>query len=67
MTLENSQCILRVKDTQIVPSEPNDLIINWSITMKPTQLLKLQCERLYAKDNENLNSAWKVKGYIREQ
>ncbi len=67
ITLENNQCIVYVKNTTVTPSGSDNLIINWSITLKPVFIGKLLGERMYCRDNEYLNSAWKLKGYVRAQ
>ncbi len=65
VTLSNSQCYLYVKNTTVTPSGSNNLLVDWNIELKPSQVGKLLCERMYCRDNELLNSGWKVKGYIR--
>ncbi len=66
-TLENSQCILRVKDTTVSSSGLDSMVIDWNIVLKPTVLGKLLGERMYCRDNEYLNSGWRLRGYIRGQ
>jgi formylglycine-generating enzyme required for sulfatase activity len=67
LTLENSQCAVHVKDIVIAESGPNSLTIDWNLSLKPGLVPKLLCERMYCRDNEYLNSGWKVKGYVRAQ
>ncbi len=67
VTLENSQCVVSVKDTVVTPSGSNNLMIDWKITLKANQIGKLLGERLYCRDNEWLNSDWHLKGYVRGQ
>ena len=67
VTLQNSQCIVYLKTTTVTPNGSNNLVINWKITLKPSQIGNKLCERMFVQDNENLNSAWKVKGYVRGQ
>ncbi len=64
-TLENSQCIVYVKDTTVTPSGSDNLIVDWKITLKPTLKGKLLGQRMYCRDNEYMNSAWKLKGTVR--
>ncbi len=64
VTLENSQCTVDVKNTTVTPSGANGLVVNWNITLKLSQLTKRLCERMFVRDRENLNSGWKVKGYV---
>ncbi len=65
--LQNSQCSVSVKDTVITPSGTNDLMVDWKITVKASQIGKLLGERTYCRDDEWLNSTWKIKGYVRGQ
>ncbi len=67
VTLENSQCVVHVKDVTVTPGGASSLIIDWKITLKPTLIGKLLGERMYCRDNEYMNSAWKLKGYVRGQ
>ncbi len=67
VTLQNSQCIVYLKTTTLTPNGPNNLVINWKITLKTSQIGKKLCERMFVQDNENLISGWKVKGYVRGQ
>ncbi len=67
VTLENSQCVVYIKDTTVTPSGSDNLIIDWKITLKPVLIGKLLGERMYCRDNEWLNSTWKLKGYVRGQ
>ncbi len=63
--LENSQCKLYCSETTITNPNANTAQVNWSINLKPIQIGKLLCERMLVQDNALLNSAWKVKGYVR--
>ncbi len=65
VTLENNQCIVYVMDTTVTPSGPDNLIVDWKITLKPILIGKLLGERMYCRDNEYMNSNWKLKGYVR--
>jgi len=65
--LENSQCKLYCSETTITNPNANTVQINWSVNLKPGQVGKLMCERMFVQDNTLLNSAWKVKGYVRVQ
>ncbi len=67
ITLENSQCLLHVKDIAVTPSGSDNLIIDWNITLKPSHIGKLLGQRMFCRDNEYLNSAWKLRGYVRGQ
>jgi len=67
VTLENSQCRIYVQNTVVTPSGSNDLLIDWSIELKPILVPKLLGERMFCRDNEYMNSAWKLKGYVRAQ
>ncbi len=66
-TLENSQCVVYVKDVAVTPSGAGSLMIDWSIALKPSVAGKLLAERMYCRDNEMMNSGWKLMGYIRGQ
>ncbi len=65
--LENSQCTVDVEETTVTPSGSNTLIIDWYITLKPALVGVLLGERMYCRDNELLNSGWRLRGYIRGQ
>ncbi len=65
ITVQNSQCILDIGNTTVTPVGSDILMIDWSITLKASQLGLRLCERMFAQDLELLNSGWKVKGYVR--
>ncbi len=67
VTLENSQCIVYVKDIVVTPGGSDNLLIDWKITLKPSLIGKLLGERMFCRDNEYLNSGWHLKGYVRGQ
>ncbi len=67
VTLENSQCIVYLKDTTVAPSGSTDLIIDWKITLKPGLIGKLLGERMFCRDDGYLSSGWHLKGYVRGQ
>jgi hypothetical protein len=46
---------------------PEVLVVGWVVELKPSQLGKKLCERMFVRDNEMLYSGWKVKGYVRVQ
>ena len=64
-TLENSQCKVYVLSTEVSPDGTNGLEVSWAIQLKSSQIGKLLGERMYCRDNEWMNSAWKLKGYVR--
>ncbi len=66
-TLQNSQCKVYVQHTVVTASGTDNLIINWSIELKSILVPKLLGERMYCRDNEYMNSNWKLKGYVRAQ
>ncbi len=67
VTLENSQCIVYVKNTTVTPNGLDGLLVDWSVELKSSQIGKKLCERMFVRDNEMLNSGWHVKGYVRGQ
>jgi hypothetical protein len=67
VVLENSQCKVYVANTVVTPSGSDNLSIDWSIELKAALIPKLLGERMYCRDNEYMNSAWKLKGYVRAQ
>ncbi len=67
VVLENSQCRLYVRDITVTPVGKGNLVINWRLALKSILVPKLLGVRMYCRDNELLNSAWKFKGAIRAQ
>ncbi len=65
VVLENSQCKVYVKDLTVAPGASDELVINWPIELKASQVGKKLCQRMFVQDNELLNSAWHVMGYVR--
>jgi hypothetical protein len=65
VVLENSQCKVYVKDIALAPLGDHDLLIDWPVELKASQLGKKLCQRMYVQDNEMLGSGWKVMGYVR--
>ncbi len=63
-TLENSQCIINVADTTVTPDGPNNLRIDWNITLKPSQSGLTLTERTCVVDNEGLNSGFQMMGTV---
>ncbi len=66
VVLENSQCKVYVANTE-VSSDSDDMRVDWSIELKASLVPKLLGERMYCRDNEYMNSTWKLKGYVRAQ
>ena len=67
VALENSQCVVHVKNITVTPSGSDNLIIDWSIALKSSLVGKLLGERMFVRDNEAMTSGWKLKGYVRGQ
>ncbi len=67
ITLENSQCIVYVKDVLVAPNGTEGLLLDWKIALKASYAGQLLAQRMFCRDNENLNSGWKLKGYVRGQ
>ena len=65
--LVNSQCIVYVEDIRVTPSGSSNLIIEWKILLSSARPGQLLGERMYCRDFKWLNSAWKLKGYVRAQ
>ncbi len=67
VTLENSRGVVYVKDILLSSNGLDGLVIDWSIALKANLIGKLLGERMFCRDNENMNSGWKLKGYVRAQ
>ncbi len=66
VVLENNQCKVYVESTS-VSSDSDDIAIDWNIELKAVLIPKLLGERMYCRDNEYLNSGWKLRGTVRAQ
>ncbi len=67
VVLQNSQCILYVKDTTITNNGSDGLMIDWSIELKPSQAGKNLRENIGTVDFENLSSGMRNRGTIAVQ
>ncbi len=67
--LENSQCKVNMASFGPPPWSVTDtqLQVSWPIELKPSQIGKRLCERLFVQDNALLNSGWHVFGYVRAE
>ena len=63
-TLQNSQCIVDVRNTQVYNSGKTWIVIDWSVSLKAGQAGKKLVERMYALDKHSLNSGWQVMGMV---
>ncbi len=65
--LENSQCKVNLASFGPPPWSVTDtqLQVSWPIELKPSQIGKKLCERLFVQDNALLSSGWNVRGYVK--